>query len=114
MRWNGGIFSIEDLRNYQPIKRMPARELYKDIEIVGPTLPASGSVHVIQILNILEGYDLAAMGYGSAVAIHLLAEVMKIAFADRNAATGDPAFLDVPVDQLTSKIYADERHALIS
>lgn len=114
MRRNGGILSVDDLRNYQPIERMPVRGLYKDIEIVGPPPPASGGVHVVQMLNILEGYDLAAMGYGSADAIHLLAEVMKIAFADRDAATGDPAFLDVPVDQLTSKTYADQRRALIS
>jgi len=71
-------------------------------------------VHVVQMLNILEGYDLAAMGYGSTDAIHLLAEVMKIAFADRDAATGDPAFLDVPVERLMSKAYADERRAFIT
>jgi gamma-glutamyltranspeptidase / glutathione hydrolase len=114
MSRNGGILSAADLRDYQPIERSPVRGSYRGIEIVGPPPPASGGVHVIQMLNTLEGYDLAAMGYGSADAIHLLAEVMKIAFADRDASTGDPAFLDVPVDQLTSKAYADQRRALIS
>ncbi len=63
------------------------------------------------MLNILEGYDIAAMGFGSPDATHLLAEVLKIAFADRAVATADPAFVDVPVDRLTSKAYAAERRA---
>ena len=66
------------------------------------------------MLNVLEEFDLAALGYGSTDATHLLAEVMKIAFADRDASTGDPAFLDVPVEQLISKDYAGERRRLIS
>jgi gamma-glutamyltranspeptidase/glutathione hydrolase len=111
---NDGILSLEDLRDYQAIERTPVRGTYRGTEIVGPPPPASGGVHVIQMLNLLEGYDLAAMSYGSADAIHLFAEVMKIAFADRDASTGDPAFLDVPVEQLTSKDYADERRQLIS
>ena len=65
------------------------------------------------MLNLLEGYDLGAMGFGSPDAVHLLAEVMKIAFADRAVATADPAFVEVPVAQLTSKAYAEQRRALI-
>ena len=114
VRQGGGILSLEDLRDYQPIERLPVRGFYRGTEIVGPPPPASGGVHVIQMLNLLEKYDLVGMGYGSADAIHLLAEVMKIAFADRDASTGDPAFLDVPVEQLISKSYADERHQMIS
>jgi len=113
IRQNGGILSLEDLRDYQAIERAPVRGFYRGTEIVGPPPPASGGIHVIQMLNLLEGYDLAAMGYGSADAIHLLAETMKIAFADRDASTGDPAFLDVPVARLTSKDYADERRRSI-
>jgi gamma-glutamyltranspeptidase/glutathione hydrolase len=113
MAASGGVLSLADLRDYQPIERDPVSGTYRDVQIMGPPPPASGGVHVIQMLNILEGYDLAAMGYGSAASIHLLAEVMKIAFADRDAATGDPAFLDVPVEKLISKAYADERRALI-
>ena len=61
------------------------------------------------MLNVLEGFDLAALGYGTVDGIHLLAEAMKIAFADRNAATGDPAFVDVPVARLVAKEYAAAR-----
>lgn len=111
---SGGILSLADLRDYQPIERAPVRGAYRGVEIVGPPPPASGGVHLLQMLNILEEYDLAGMGYGSTDAIHLLAEAMKIAFADRDASTGDPAFVDVPVERLISKAYAQERRALIS
>ena len=63
------------------------------------------------MLNILEGYDIAALGFGTAQTIHYLAEVLKIAFADRAAASGDPEFIGVPVERLTSKDYAKERRA---
>ena len=63
------------------------------------------------MLNILEGYDIAALGFGTVETIHLLAEVLKIAFADRAEASGDPAFVKVPVERITSKAYADERRA---
>jgi gamma-glutamyltranspeptidase/glutathione hydrolase len=66
-------------------------------------------VHIAQMLNILEGYDVAALGYGTPETIHLLAEVLKIAFADRAAASGDPDYIDVPVERLMSKDYAAER-----
>src|SRR5262245_50780394 len=65
------------------------------------------------MLNILEGYDLGAMGFGTVESIHLLAEVMKIAFADRTAATGDPAYVDIPVARLVSKDYAAARRSEI-
>ncbi|MGI9478802.1 MAG: gamma-glutamyltransferase [Hyphomicrobiaceae bacterium] len=114
MNKNGGILSLADLREYRPIERLPVSGSYRDVQIIGPPPPASGGVHVIQMLNILEGYDLAAMGYGSTDATHLLAEVMKIAFADRDSSTGDPAFIEVPIEQLTSKAYADQRRAQLS
>jgi gamma-glutamyltranspeptidase/glutathione hydrolase len=65
------------------------------------------------MLNLLEGFDIAGMGYGSSDSVHLLAEVLKIAFADRSVATADPAFVDVPVEQLIDKAYAEERRQLI-
>jgi gamma-glutamyltranspeptidase/glutathione hydrolase len=68
-------------------------------------------VHITQMLNILEGYDIAALGFGTVDTLHLLAEVLKIAFADRAEASGDPAFVKVPVERITSKSYADERRA---
>ncbi len=108
---HGGVLTLADLSDYAIIERTAVSGTYRDMTIVGPPPPASGGVHVIQMLNILEGFDLKGMGYGSADATHLLAEAMKIAFADRDAATGDPAFLDVPVARLIDKAYAAERRA---
>src|SRR5262249_57471092 len=93
------------------IERAPIRGSYRGFEIVGPPPPSSSGVHIVQMLNVLEGYDVGRMGFGSADAVHLLAEALKIAFADRAAATADPDFVTVPVERLTSKAYADERRA---
>ncbi|MBR0652560.1 gamma-glutamyltransferase [Roseomonas terrae] len=109
----GGIVTAADIRGYRTIERAPLRGPYRDVEIVLPPPPASSGVHVMQMLSILSGYDLRAMGFGTADTLHLLAECLKIAFADRAAASGDPAFVKVPVEKLTSRAYADERHALI-
>ena len=111
MAKHGGCLTLDDLSNYEPLTRAAVRGTFHGVEIVGPPPPSSGGVHLIQMLNILEGFDLAGMGYGSVPAIHLLAEVMKIAFADRDASTGDPAFVDVPVKRLLSKEYATQRRA---
>ena len=108
-----GLITRDDLTAYRVIPREPVRGTYRGLTIVGPPPPSSGGVHVIQMLNILEGYDIGAMGFGSADAMHLLAEVLKIAFADRAAATADPAFVDVPVARLIDKEYAAERRARI-
>src|SRR3546814_11670583 len=67
--------------------------------------PSAGGVHLIQMLNILEGYDLASLGHNSAATIHLMAEAMKRAYADRSQHLGDPAYWRVPVAGLTSKAY---------
>ena len=77
--------------------------------IAGCPPPTGGGIHLIQMLNVLEGYDCRALGFGTVDGLHLLAEVMKIAFADRAAATGDPAFVDVPVARLLSRGYAGKR-----
>ncbi|MEQ9126056.1 MAG: gamma-glutamyltransferase, partial [Alphaproteobacteria bacterium] len=114
MSRHGGSLAMADLDGYRIVEREPVRGTYRGVEIVGPPPPSSGGVHVIQMLNILEGYDLKGMGFGSTDATHLLAEVMKIAFADRDASTGDPAFVDVPVARLIDKAYADERRAGIA
>ncbi|MGE0316033.1 MAG: gamma-glutamyltransferase [Lautropia sp.] len=109
----GGIVSRADLREYRIRERDVIRTQYRGHEVIGPPPPSSAGVHIAQMLNILEGFDLAAMGFGSAASIHLLAEVLKIAFADRAVATADPDFVDVPIDVLTSRAYADARRALI-
>lgn len=109
----GGLVTREDLGTYRVIERDPIRGAYRGFEVLGPPPPASSGVHVVQMLNLLEGFDVGAMGFGSPDAVHLLAEVMKIAFADRAVATADPAFIEVPVERLTGKGYAEQRRRLI-
>ena len=113
MSRTGGLVRREDLDAYRVIEREPIRGTYRGFEILGPPPPASSGVHVVQMLNLLEGFDMRSMGFGSADTLHVLAEAMKIAFADRAVATADPAFVDVPVERLTDKGYADERRRLI-
>lgn len=113
MSAHGGFIARQDLNCYKTVERAPIRAEYRGWEILGPPPPAASGVHITQMLNILEGYDLTAKGFGSAETIHLLAEVLKIAFADRAAASGDPDFVGVPVQRLTSKEYANERRRAI-
>ncbi len=113
MAANGGLIGPDDLAAYRVETREPVRGSYRGHEILGPPPPASSGVHIAQMLNILEGYDIGAVGFGSPDAIHLLAEALKIAFADRAVATADPAFVEVPVARLIDKAYAQERRALI-
>ena len=107
----GGLLTMTDFTEYEAIEREVVRGTYRDVEIVGPPPPSSGGVHVIQMLNLLEGFDIPSMGIGSPESLHLILEVLKIAFADRAAVMADPAFVDVPTDRLLSKAYADERRA---
>ncbi|CAO4163340.1 gamma-glutamyltransferase [Methylorubrum populi] len=102
----GGIMTAGDLAAYRPEIRTPVRGTYRGYEIVSMPPPSSGGVHLIEILNILEGYDLAGMGAGSARALHTLAEAMKPAYADRATWLGDPSRTKVPVAGLTAKSYA--------
>ena len=109
----GGILTAADLRDFRFEDRAAVRGSYRGYEVVGPPPPSSGGVHVIQMLNILEGFDLRALGFGTAATTHLIAEALKIAFADRAAATADPAFVTVPVERLLANSYAAERRARI-
>ena len=113
MKANRGFITRDDLSWYKTAERAPIKADYRGWEIFGPPPPAASGVHITQMLNILEGYDVASMGFGTAETIHLLAEVLKIAFADRAAASGDPDFINVPVERLTSKEYAAERRSAI-
>jgi gamma-glutamyltranspeptidase/glutathione hydrolase len=113
MAETGGYIAEGDLSGYRTVRREPVRGTYRGFEIVGPPPPSSGPLHIIQMLNILEGYDIGALGFGTVETLHLLAEVLKIAFADRAAATADPAFVRVPVEKLLSKSYAAERRERI-
>jgi gamma-glutamyltranspeptidase/glutathione hydrolase len=109
MKAHGGFIRKEDLTNYKTVERLPVRCDYRGWEILGPPPPAASGVHITQMLNILEDFDLRAFGFGTAETVHLIAEVLKIAFADRAAASGDPDYINVPVERLTSKDYARER-----
>jgi len=109
----GSFLTAADLAAYATIEREPIRGSYRGVEIIGPVPPASGGVHIIQMLNILEAYDIARLGFGTVETIHLMLEAMKIAAADRRAATADPAFVKVPVEQLVSKDYARDRRGEI-
>jgi gamma-glutamyltranspeptidase/glutathione hydrolase len=105
----GGIISTDDLASVRAIRRAPVRGSYRGVEVLGPPPPSAGGVHVVQMLNLLEGFDIGASGFGTPASLHLIAEALKLAFADRAVATADPAFLDVPVERLTAKDYAAHR-----
>jgi len=109
----GGHMKLEDLRNYRAIEREPLHGTYRGYEIVSTPPPSSGGLHIIELLNILEGFPLAEQGANSAAAIHELAEAMKLAYADRAEYLGDPAFTDIPVKGLISKAYAAKLRAEI-
>lgn len=110
---NGGLVDEADLAAYRVVEREAVRGTYRGREIVGPPPPASSGVHIVQMLNLLEGYDIGALGFGSTDAVHLLAEALKIAFADRAVATADPDFVPVPVAELTDKAYAERRRGAL-
>lgn len=107
----GGKMTMEDISAYKAIEREPVRGAYRGYTVASMPPPSSGGTHVVQILNILEGFPLADLGQNSASAIHLMAESMKLAFADRSKYLGDPDFTHVPVAGLTSKKYAAELRA---
>ena len=107
----GGVMAADDLASYRAILRKPVMGTYRGYEIASMPPPSSGGVHLIEILNILEGFDLARLGQGSAAQIHLEAEAEKRAYADRAAYLGDPDRVKVPVKGLISKAYAAEIRA---
>ena len=114
VREAGGRMQAEDLKAYQPFERAPVAGVYRGYDIVSMPPPSSGGVHVVQILNLLEGFPIGALGANSAETIHLMAEAMKLAYADRSEFLGDPAFVEVPVRGLTSKAYAGTLRPRIS
>jgi gamma-glutamyltranspeptidase/glutathione hydrolase len=106
VREAGGRMTLDDLKAYRPVLRTPVRGTYRDYQIVSMPPPSSGGVHLIEMLNVLEGYPLADLGAGSVPALHLMIETMKRAYADRAEFLGDPDVVAVPVERLTSKAYA--------
>ena len=109
----GDWMTVQDLKNYKVVEREPLRTKYRGHEIITMPPPSSGGVAIIEMLNILERYDLKSLGPGSSQIIHVMVEAMRRAFADRAQYLGDSDFVKVPVTGLTSKKYADKLAASI-
>ncbi|EHK4531344.1 gamma-glutamyltransferase [Salmonella enterica] len=106
MQQNGGLITTDDLAAYQAVERTPVSGEYRGYQIFSMPPPSSGGIHIVQILNILENFDMKKYGFGSADAIQIMAEAEKYAYADRSEYLGDPDFVNVPWQALTSKAYA--------
>lgn len=113
MAKHGGFITKEDLKAYKVVEREPVSGSYRGYTVKSMPPPSSGGTHIIQMLNMLERWPLKEYGPASARSIHLMAESMKLAYADRSEYLGDPDFAKVPVKGLTSRRYADELAAKI-
>ncbi len=115
MENNGGLITEEDLANYEAIERKPIRGSYRGFDIISMPPPSSGGVALVEMLNILEDYDLSGMGHNTADYLHLLTETMRRAYADRAEHLGDPDFNeDMPISRLLDKVYAAKLRSTIS
>ena len=115
MRRHGGLITEEDLARYEAVEQPPIQGSYRGNDIYSMSPPSSGGVAIVEMLNILEAYQLGSMGHNSAQYLHTLAEAMRCAFRDRAAHLGDPDFNpDMPIDTLISKVYAKAQRAAIS
>lgn len=106
MKKHGGLITKADLANYRAVERTPVSGEYRRYEVYSMPPPSSGGIHIVQILNILENFDMQKYGFGSADAMQVMAEAEKHAYADRSEYLGDPDFVNVPWQALTSKAYA--------
>jgi gamma-glutamyltranspeptidase/glutathione hydrolase len=114
LRANGGLIRAADLRAYRPVLRAPLRGTYRGVEVLAAPPPSSGGQVLIEALNVLEGYDLKSLGAGSPTTVHLAAEALRRAFAERALHLGDPAFNEeIPLERLLSKAHAAELRATI-
>jgi len=109
MRAHGGLITMQDLREYEPTIRKPLHGSYRGHEFIVMPPPSSGGIAIIEMLQMLEKYDVASTGWQSARYLHLVTEVMRRAFADRAEFLGDPDFVKMPVAALTSAAFAEER-----
>lgn len=105
--------TLDDLASYRPRWRQPVSGKYRGLEVFSMAPPSSGGVHLVQMLNILESFDLHESGYGSTMSVHLLTEAMKFAYADRSKFLGDSDFVNVPIARLTGSSHADSLSGLI-
>ena len=111
----GGIITLADLQDYEAVRREPIVGEYRDHTVIGFPPPSSGGVVTVQALNTLEGFDLEGYGFGSARTLHLFAETMRRAYADRALHLGDPDFNSgMPIARLTSKRYGERKRARIN
>ena len=104
-----GLISLDDLKNYTPKWRTPVRGTYREHEVISMPPPSSGGIILVQMLNMLETYDLTEAGFGTRTTLHLMAEVERRAYADRAQYLGDSDFFLVPIETLTRKQYAQTR-----
>jgi gamma-glutamyltranspeptidase / glutathione hydrolase len=102
----GSWITKEDLKSYRPILRVPITGSYRNYGVITVPLPSSGGIVLLEMLNILEGYELGDLGAGSSREVHFVTEAMRRAFRDRAELLGDPDFVKIPVAQLISKRYA--------
>ncbi|MCA1593829.1 MAG: gamma-glutamyltransferase [Acidobacteria bacterium] len=109
MKRNNGLLTLEDLKNYVAKERVPLRSTYRGYEVVSMPPPSSGGAVLIEMLNILEGFDLLHMGVASSERYHLMTEAMRRAFADRAEYMGDADFVKVPVAGMIDKAYAERQ-----
>ncbi|MCB1685201.1 MAG: gamma-glutamyltransferase [Pseudomonadales bacterium] len=114
MQAGGGLITHQDLADYRPRRREPLVGEYRGFEIVSMPPPSSGGVTLVQMLNVLEGYDMAASGFGSAANLHRMAEAMRRAYADRARFLGDPDFVEMPLARLTSDAHAEKQRRSIN
>ena len=110
----GGVLTLEDLRTYRPVWREPLLGRYRNRLVISMPPPSSGGIALLEMLRVLESYPLSPMPHNSATYLHLLAEAMKHAFADRAQYLGDPAFVQVPTQKLLSKEHIDGVRSKIS
>lgn len=110
----GGILAKADFEQYTVRELKPVTCNYRGYDIASSPPPSSGGVIICEILNVLEGYPLSYLGYGSAETVHAMVEAMRHAYVDRNSALGDPDFIQNPVEKLTNKAYAKEIRATIN
>ena len=114
MKKNNGLITKNDLANYQSVYRDPVVGTYRGSKIVSMGPPSSGGALLIQMLNMLENYDLQSMERNSTEFVHMMTEIQRLAYADRAIHLGDPDFWPNPIPMLTSKDYAKERLSLVS
>jgi gamma-glutamyltranspeptidase/glutathione hydrolase len=114
MHTNRGILSLQDLRQYRPTWRKPVCGHFRQARVCSMPPPSSGGVHLLEMLNMIGDTDLRKMGWHSPDALHLMAETMRIAYADRATYLGDPAFVKVPVAALTNPQYGQARRREIN